>query len=139
MNMDDYIASFQPEVQARLKKLRAAIRKAAPEAEETISYRIPTFRLHGNLVHFAAFKKHLGFYPTPTAIAKFKKELSPYSSAKGSVQFPLDKSVPYGLISRIVRFRVRENLQKAKAGTKPPRPVSCPTSRQPRPAHGPAS
>ena len=113
--LDEYIAAFPPEVQEVLRKVRATIREAAPGAQETISYRIPTFVLKGNLVHFAAFKKHIGFYPTPTGIAKFKEELSGYESAKGSVQFPLDKPMPLALIGKIVKFRVRENLERAQA------------------------
>ena len=97
-----------------LKEIRATIKAAAPEAEEKISYQMPTFFLNGNLVHFAAFKKHIGFYPTPTGIEKFKKELSVYEGAKGSVQFPLDKPMPYALITKIVKFRVKENLAKAE-------------------------
>jgi uncharacterized protein YdhG (YjbR/CyaY superfamily) len=117
-NIDGYIAGFPQDIQAILEKLRTTIRKAAPDAEETIKYRVPTFTLKGNLVHFAAFKKHIGFFPTPSGIEKFKKELSAYNGAKGSVQFPLDKPVPYSLIGRIVRFRVKENLERAKAKTK---------------------
>jgi uncharacterized protein YdhG (YjbR/CyaY superfamily) len=113
--IDDYIAGFPPDVQAILQKIRAIIRKAAPQAEETIKYQMPTFTLHGNLVHFAAFKNHIGFYPVPTGIEAFKKELSAYKGAKGSVQFPLDQPIPYGLISKIVQFRVKENLAKAAA------------------------
>ncbi len=113
--VDQYIAGFPPDVQEILKKIRVTIRKAAPDAEETIKYRIPTFTLKGNLVHFAAFKKHIGFYPTPTGTAKFKKELSVYEGAKGSVQFPLDKPIPFDLIRRIVKFRVKENLEGAEA------------------------
>jgi uncharacterized protein YdhG (YjbR/CyaY superfamily) len=112
-SIDDYIASFPPDVQEILEKIRSTIREAAPEAEETIKYRMPTFTLNGNLVHFAAFKKHIGFYPVPTGIEKFKKELSVYAGGKGSVQFPLDKPIPYDLINRIVRFRTEENLRKA--------------------------
>ena len=96
--------------------MRATIKAAAPDAKEKISYQMPTFDLKGNLVHFAAFKNHIGFYPTPTGIEKFKKELAVYEGAKGSVQFPLDKPIPYDLIRKIVLFRVKENL--AKAGTK---------------------
>jgi len=91
------------------------IRKAAPDAQETIKYRMPTFVLKGNLVHFAAFKKHIGFYPVPTGIEAFKNELSVYEGGKGSVKFPLDKPIPFDLISRIVQFRVKENLEKAEA------------------------
>ena len=116
-NIDEYIAGFPPEVQAILEKIRLTIRKAAPGAEETIKYQMPTFTLHGNLVYFAAFKTHIGFYPIPTGIEKFKKELAPYKQGKGSVQFPLDQPIPYGLISKIVKFRVKENAAKAKAKT----------------------
>ena len=116
--IDEYIAGFPPDVQVILQKIRATIRKAAPSAEETIKYQIPTFTLHGNLVHFAAFKKHIGFYPTPAGTEKFKKELAVYKSAKGSVQFPLDKPIPYSLISKIAKFRVTENVAKATAKRK---------------------
>jgi uncharacterized protein YdhG (YjbR/CyaY superfamily) len=118
--IDDYIAGFPPDVQTVLEKIRRTIRKAAPDAQETIKYRMPTFTLKGNLVHFAAFKKHIGFYPVPTGIEKFKKELSVYKGAKGSVQFPLDQPMPLALIRKIVRFRVRESLARAatKAKTK---------------------
>ena len=114
-SIDEYIATFPEEIQKILEKIRATIKAAAPEAEEKISYQMPTFFLKGNLVHFAAFKKHIGFYPVPTGIEKFKKELSAYAGAKGSVQFPLDKPIPYGLIGKIVKFRVKENLAKAAA------------------------
>ena len=113
--IDDYIATFPKDTQTVLKKLRATIRKAAPKAEETINYQIPTFTLQGNLVHFAAFKNHIGFYPTPSGIEKFKEELSAYEGAKGSVKFPLDKPMPYALITKIVKFRVKENLERAEA------------------------
>ena len=113
--IDEYIASSPKDVQAILKKIRATIKKAAPKAEETINYGIPTFTLNGNLVHFAAFKTHIGFYPTPSGIGKFKKELSVYEGAKGSVKFPLDKPIPYALITRIVKFRVKENLERAES------------------------
>jgi uncharacterized protein YdhG (YjbR/CyaY superfamily) len=116
--IDEYIADFPPDVQAILKKLRATIRKAAPNAEEAMKYRLPTFVLNGNLVHFGAFKKHIGFYATPTGNEKFRKELSVYEGAKGSVQFPLDKPIPYDLVSRMVKFRVQENLEKAAAKRK---------------------
>ena len=95
--------------------MRSTIRKAAPYAEETINYQIPTFKLKGNLVHFAAFKKHIGLYPAPSGIEKFKNELSGYERAKGSVKFPLDKPIPFDLISKIVKFRVNENLERAAA------------------------
>lgn len=113
--MDAYIANAPKDIQVILEKVRATIRKAAPKAEETINYGIPTFTLEGNLVHFAGFKNHIGFYPTPSGIEKFKKELSIYECAKGSVKFPLDKPVPYALISKIVKFRVKENLERAEA------------------------
>jgi uncharacterized protein YdhG (YjbR/CyaY superfamily) len=113
--IDDYIAGYPQDVQAILQKIRVTIKKAAPDAEETINYGVPTFTLKGNLVHFAAAKKHIGFYPTPTGIEKFKNELSVYEGAKGSVQFPLDKPMPLGLISKIVKFRVKENLERAAA------------------------
>jgi uncharacterized protein YdhG (YjbR/CyaY superfamily) len=113
-SMDEYIAIFPKETQKILEKVRATIKDAAPDAEETISYQMPTFTLKGNLVHFAAFKNHIGFYPTPTGIEKFKKELSVYEGGKGSVKFPLDKPIPYDLISKIVKFRVKENLTKAE-------------------------
>ncbi len=117
-NIDEYIADFPPDVQKVLQKIRLTVRKAAPQAEETIKYRMPTFTLNGNLVHFAAFKKHIGFYPTPTGTKEFQKELSIYKGAKGSVQFPLDQPIPFGLISKIVKFRVKENLAKAEAKRK---------------------
>lgn len=117
-DIDEYIAAFPKDVQKILGTIRATIRKAAPEAKEKIAYRIPTFTLEGNLVHFAAFKTHVGFYPTPTGIEKFKTELSSYKGAKGSVRFPFDKSIPLGLIGEIVRFRVSENLERAQASGK---------------------
>jgi len=115
-SIDEFIATYPTDIQEVLKKLRTTIKKAAPQAEETINYGIPTFTMNGNLVHFSAFEKHIGFYPAPSGIAAFKKELSAYKGAKGSVQFPLNKPIPYGLISKIVRFRVKENT--AKAGKK---------------------
>ena len=114
-SIDEYIASFPPEIQARLEAMRATIRAAAPDAEEKISYQMPTFFLKGNLVHFAAFKQHIGFYPAPRGIEEFKEELSIYKGAKGSVQFPLDQPLPLDLVARIVRFRVAENLVAAEA------------------------
>lgn len=111
--IDDYIAGFPPDVQEILEKIRMTIRQAAPAASETIKYQMPTFTLNGNLVHFAAFKKHIGFYPTPTGTEKFQEELSSYKSGKGSIRFPLDKPIPYDLITDIVRFRVQESLAKA--------------------------
>ena len=116
----EYIAGFPEDVQELLTKLRMTIRAAAPDAEETIKYQMPTFTLQGNLVHFAAFKKHIGFYPAPRGIEEFKDELSVYKGAKGSVQFPLGKPIPYDLISRIVKFRVRNNLERSEAKGKRP-------------------
>ncbi len=117
-DIDEYIAGLPNEVQEILQKIRMTIRKAAPGAEETINYQIPTFTLKGNLVHFAAYKNHIGFYPAPSGIEKFKKKLSVYEGAKGSVKFPLDKPIPFGLIGKIVKFRVKENLERAKAKEK---------------------
>lgn len=113
-NIDEYIAAFPHEIQDQLQKLRETIRKAAPNAEEAMSYAIPTFRLNGNLVHFAAFKKHIGFYPGPSGIDAFRKELSTYDRAKGSVRFPIDKPLPLSLVSKVVKFRVKENGLKEK-------------------------
>jgi uncharacterized protein YdhG (YjbR/CyaY superfamily) len=112
-DIDQYIARFSADVQEILEKVRLTIRKAAPDSQEKISYQIPTFTLKGNLVHFAAYKKHIGFYPASTGIEKFKKEISKYKWAKGSVQFPLNQPIPYDLISEIVAFRVKENLERA--------------------------
>jgi len=113
-NIDDYIARFPGDVQVALEKVRLTIRKAAPKAEEIISYQIPAFKYYGNLVYFAGWKKHIGFYPVSSAIKAFEKELSVYDGAKGTVKFPLGEPMPLGLISRIVKFRVKENLAKAK-------------------------
>jgi uncharacterized protein YdhG (YjbR/CyaY superfamily) len=117
-SIEEYIALFSKDIQEKLEELRATIKAAAPEAKEKISYQMPTFDLKGNLVHFAAHTKHIGFYPTPSGIDAFKNELSVYESAKGSVQFPLDKPLPLKLISKIVKFRVAENLKKAEAKTR---------------------
>ncbi len=113
-NVDDYIASFPEETRKLLKQLRATIKKAAPKAEEVISYQMPTYKLNGPLVHFAGYEKHIGFYPTPSAIAAFKKELSVYKSSKGAVQFPPDKPLPLALVTKIVKFRVKEDSERAK-------------------------
>ena len=112
--IDEYIGTFPSNIQDVLQELRQTIRKAAPEAEETISYQIPTFRLNGNLVHFGAFKNHIGFFPTSSGIRAFKKELSRYEVSKGTVRFPMDKPLPLSLVSRIVKFRVKENLERSK-------------------------
>ena len=103
-SIDEYINTFPIEIQKILESLRKIIKKAAPKAEETISYKIPTFKLNGNLVHFAAFKNHIGFYPTPSGIEKFKKELSVYETSKGTIRFPLDQPVPFDLVKKIVEF-----------------------------------
>jgi uncharacterized protein YdhG (YjbR/CyaY superfamily) len=114
-SIDEYIEAFPQETQKILKEIRATIKAAAPQAEEKISYQMPTFFLNGNLVHFAAFKNHIGLYPTPSGTEAFKEEIVQYKSAKGSIQLPLDEPMPLELISRIVKFRVTENLQKVKA------------------------
>jgi uncharacterized protein YdhG (YjbR/CyaY superfamily) len=113
--IDEYIAGFPDDVQQILQQIRQTIREAAPDAQEAISYQMPTFKLHGNLVHFAAFKKHIGFYPVPSGIEAFKDELAGYVVGKGSVQFPLNQPIPYDLIRRIVTFRVAETLARAEA------------------------
>ena len=116
--IDDYIAGHVPEIQARLSAMRATIRKHAPGAEERISYRIPTFYLGGNLVHFAAFDRHVGFYPGPSGIAAFQKALARYKSARGSVQFPHTEPLPLGLVADIVRFRVAEQAPERAASNR---------------------
>jgi uncharacterized protein YdhG (YjbR/CyaY superfamily) len=113
--IDEYIGEFPAEVQRILSELRATIRKAAPQATEKISYRMPTFDYNGNLVHFAAYKQHVGFYPTLGGITAFRKELAAYKSSKGAVQFPLDEALPTKLITRIVKFRVGENAGEKHA------------------------
>ncbi len=115
--IDAYIEGFSEDVQEILEKIRGIIKEAAPDAEEAIKYQIPTFVLNGNLVHFAAFNKHIGFYPAPSGIEQFKDALSVYKNAKGSVQFPLDSAIPYTLIKKIVNFRVKENREKAASKT----------------------
>lgn len=114
--IDEYIAAFPKDVQSVLQELRQVIREATPEAEEAISYGMPAFKLHGrSLVFFAAWKNHVGFYPSgPSAIEAFKKELSPFKQSKGTVQFPLDKPIPFDLVKKIVEFRVKENESKKK-------------------------
>lgn len=111
--IDEYIKDFPNEVQKILEQIRKTIRKSAPNAVEAIKYGIPTFVLDGNLVHFGAFKNHIGFYPAPTGIEEFEKELSVYKQGKGSAQFPLDQPMPLDLITKIVEFRVKQNLKKA--------------------------
>ena len=111
-NIDEYISGFPEEIQTLLQEIRRSIAKAAPSANETISYGVPTFKLNGkNLVHFAAFKNHIGFYPTPSGTEKFAKELSKYKQGKGSVQFPLDEPMPLSLVERIVKFRITQIKQ----------------------------
>ena len=105
-NVDDYIATFPPDVQEILERVRATIRKAAPKAEETIKYAIPTYVLNRNLVHFAGYKNHIGFYPGSKSIEVFADELTDYKLSKGTIQFPIDKKMPMGLITRIVKYRV---------------------------------
>ena len=114
-NIDEYIAGFPRDVQKILKQIRTTIKKVAPDAEEAIKYGIPTFVLNENLVHFAAFKNHIGFYPTPSSIEAFKDELFRYESAKGSVQFPIDEPMPLSLIGKIVKFRVKEARARSTA------------------------
>ena len=114
-SIDEYIATFPAEIQAILEELRATIRAAAPDAEERISYQMPAFALHGNLVYFAAAKNHIGFYPTSSGIAAFEQELSAYEGSKGAVRFPIGQPLPLDLIRRIVEFRVADNLSRAAA------------------------
>lgn len=117
-NVDQYISMFEPTVQKKLQQMRQTIQKAAPAAEELISYGMPAYKYHGVLVYFAGYKNHIGFYATPTGHAAFKKELSVYKEGKGSVQFPLDEPLPLSLVSKIVKFRVKENLEKEKTTKK---------------------
>src|ERR1700690_4155020 len=113
-SIDEYIANCPDDVRKKLKDLRATIKASAPDATEKISYQITTFYLKGNLVHFAAFKNHIGFYPTPSGVQAFLKETSMYASTKGTLQFPIDKPLPLKLVSKIVKFRVAENLKRAE-------------------------
>jgi uncharacterized protein YdhG (YjbR/CyaY superfamily) len=113
--IDEYIAGFPPGVQDVLQKIRRTVREAAPDAKETIKYQMPTFMQNGNLVFFAAFKEHIGFYSIPAGTAEFRKAIAPYEGPKGSLRFPLDKPIPFALISQIVSFRVKEHLDKAAA------------------------
>jgi len=116
--IDEYIASFPKEIQKELELIRKTIKHAAPDAEEAISYGMPSFKLHSNLVYFAAFKNHIGLYALPKSNEAFKQELSIYKTGKGSIQFPLDKPMPVDLITKIVKFRVQENLEKMKSKLK---------------------
>lgn len=113
-DIDEYIARFPSDVQKILEKIRTAIKKAAPDAEETIKYQMPTFTLNGNLVFFAAFKSHIGFYPRARANEQFQKQISVYEGTKGSYRFPLDKPIPFDIIGKIVKFRVKENLARSE-------------------------
>ena len=112
--IDEYIEMFPEDIKLKLNNLRKAIKEAAPEATETISYQMPAFKLNGNLVYFAAFKNHIGFYPFPSGIKAFKEESSSFVTSKGAIQFPLDKSIPIELVKKIVKFRLEENLKKNK-------------------------
>jgi len=114
LNIDEYIGAFPNDIQEILEKIRMTIQKAAPDVKEKISYAMPAFEQNGIVVYFAAFKNHIGLYALPTGHEAFKEELSPYKSGKGSVQFPFNKPIPYDLITKIVKFRVKENLEKAK-------------------------
>jgi uncharacterized protein YdhG (YjbR/CyaY superfamily) len=115
-SIDEYIAAAAPETRAVLERIRSTVRKAAPDAQEAISYRIPALRRNGALVYFAAFRKHIGFYPPVRGDARLEKALSPYAGEKGNLRFPLDRLIPYGLIERVVELRVKQNLAKAPAG-----------------------
>ncbi|MBZ0295538.1 MAG: DUF1801 domain-containing protein [Anaerolineae bacterium] len=112
--IDDYISMFPAEIQARLEQLRQTIKAAAPDAEEAISYQMPAFKLHGNLVYFGVSKKHIGFYPTSSGVKAFEQELGSYATSKGAIQFPNDQPIPFDLVTRIVAYRVQENLAKQK-------------------------
>lgn len=114
-SIDDYIETFTPEIQEMLQALRKVIKEAAPKAKEKISYQMPTFALHGNLVHFAAYKNHIGFYPGANGVATFIEELANYKLLKGTIQFPINQSLPFELISKIVQFKVAENIKKAES------------------------
>ncbi len=113
-NIDEYIARYPADIQKLLQEVRKTIQAAAPQAEEAMAYGIPTFKLNGNLVHFGGFKQHIGFYPAPQGLEAFRKELSKYKGSKGAVQFPLDQPMPLALITRIVKYRVKQNQEKAK-------------------------
>lgn len=122
-DIDEYIAQFPDEVQEILENIRSTIRKAAPKAAETIKYQMPTFTLNGNLIHFAAYKKHIGLYPAPRGDASFKDLLAAYEGEKSTVRFPLNEPIPYRLISKIVKFRVKKSLEEAAlAGLRRRRP-----------------
>jgi uncharacterized protein YdhG (YjbR/CyaY superfamily) len=113
-SIDEYVSKFPKQIQDILQKLRQTIKEVAPQAQEAISYQIPTFKLNGNLVHFAAFKDHIGFFPTSSGVAAFERELSEYKTSKGTIRFPLDRPIPFDLVRKIVKFRVKENMQKIR-------------------------
>lgn len=113
-DIDEYIADYPKDVQKILNKIRRTIKKAAPKAEEAISYQIPTFNFHGYLIYFAAYKNHIGVYPAPRGVEKFKKDLARYGAGKGTLRFPLDEPIPYDLITKMVEFRVKQNSEKTK-------------------------
>lgn len=117
-SIDQYISEAPQEVQERLKNLRAVIKSEVPDAQERIAYAMPTFSQEGNLVHFAYFKKHIGFFPAPSGIENFQEELAKYKTSKGTIQFPLDEEIPMNLVREIVRFRLKENLAKAASRRK---------------------
>ena len=117
-DINAYISEFPEEIRVILEQIRTTIQNAAPEAKEAIKYGMPTFVLNGNLVHFAAYKNHIGFYPAPNGIDAFIEELAPFRTGKGTIQFPLDKPIPFDLITKVVKFRVEENLQKRKRKAK---------------------
>jgi len=112
--IDEYIETFEPEIQKTLIEMRNFIKNLVPEATEKISYKMPTFFLNGNLVHFAAFKDHIGFFPAPSGITAFEKELTPYRSGKGTLRFPFNNPIPWNLIKKVIKFKVKENLNKEK-------------------------
>ena len=116
--IDEYIATFPASTRALLQQMRTTIAKAAPKAEEAISYGMPTFKLQGNLVHFAGYKNHIGFYPAPSGIVSFAEDLKKYQTSKGAIQFPIDEKLPLALVTKIVKFRVKENSEKAAAKKK---------------------
>jgi len=111
--IDEYISQFPKHIQNILNEFRNIIKQEAPQAKEAISYQMPTFKLNGNLVHFAAFKDHIGFFPTPSPIVFFKKELSKYETSKGTIRFPLNKPIPFDIVRKIVKYRVKENMKKS--------------------------
>jgi uncharacterized protein YdhG (YjbR/CyaY superfamily) len=118
INVDDYINSFPNEINIKLTKIRNLVHNIIPEATVTIKYNMPTFEYHGNLVHFAAYKNHIGFYPSPSGIIAFKEDIKPFKNSKGAIQFPINKDLPLELIEKIVRFRIEENKLKQKSKLK---------------------